>query len=227
MSQEHQIRAGKRPGRRKKPAKEKEPYEPELVIMTPPLPEPDDPPRRKPWETPGRLQCLELSPAVERLLTMGASRHAIITYCVTHGATPSQVDGLIKGIKEVWRANEATGREDRIAEYAAQLDAAIYAAWNVPETIRDEEGGEHVMTDAQGCAVTRPDLAALAKLLKLKAELRGLNAPSKSITLHGDLTPVAAMTPAERQAEIARLLARRQAALGPGVGTVDIAEKSE
>lgn len=191
-------------------------------------PKPHTAPHGKPWLDEGRLALIMLEPAVERMLVMCASRYAIGAYCLDHGASEEQVDGLIRGIKARWRANEAAGREDRIAELSAQIDAAIYSAWNQPvmdQIPREEGGGKVQRVDANGVALTMPDLAALPKLLKLKAELHGLNAPSKHVVLTGTATAVAAMSPAERQAEIDQLLEKRRAAMGPATSSKSLTGK--
>ncbi len=170
----------------------------------------------KPWRERGRLALLDLEPAVERMLLMGCSVATIHAYCqkqrgeVEVGA--AQVAGMIKGIRARWMACEDQTRQERVAEFAAQLDAAIHDAWNRPVMIRTEAGPEPLLAQ-DGTAVTQVDLNALAKLLKLKAELRGLNAPAKHVHLHSDLPPPAALSPVERQEEIARLLAKRDQAL--------------
>lgn len=173
-------------------------------------------PRGKPWLDEGRLALIMLEPAVERMLVMCASRYTITAYCMDQGANPEQVDGLIAGIKARWRKNEEGGREQRIADLSAQLDAAIYASWNQPVMVEVEGGGEIERRDANGAVITKPDLTALPKLLKLKAELHGLNAPSKHVVLSGTVTDVQAMSPAERQAEIDQLLERRRQSMGAG-----------
>jgi hypothetical protein len=176
-------------------------------------------PAGKPWLDSGRLALIMLEPAVERMMLMSASRYAISSYCLAKmpDAEQEQVDGLIRGIKARWRANSiAADREEQIAEHAAQIDAALYAAWNQPQYIdlpKEEGGGRVMVTDQNGQAVTEPDLVAIPKLLKLRADFRGLNAPSRHVVMSGQVTSVAAMSPAERQAEIDQLLERRRQAL--------------
>lgn len=197
------------------------------------------PAKRQPWHEPGRLALIEYEPVVEQMIVRGCARSAIVRWLEDQGATEDQAQGLLRGIRAKWRENNRQHLEERRDEYAAQLDAALYDAWHRPvfEVIKDEESGivtKVPLKTKDGAAVTQADMAAIPKILKLKAELHGLNAPSKSVHLHGELPTVAAMSPVERQAEIDQLLARRAAALGQadaaklpsGKAVIDVGEES-
>lgn len=170
------------------------------------------PPKGEEWRSRGRLALIELEPTVERMLITGCGRAVVMSYCVSRGATEQQVADLVRGIKSRWAAVHDDTRPQRIAEFAAQLDAAIYDAWNRPVIMNTPEG-KVPLRNADGHAVVSADHAALTKYLKLKAELFGLNAPSKHVVLHGEVPSAAALMPVERQAQITQLLERRAAAL--------------
>lgn len=176
--------------------------------------------KSKPWRNAARLELLPLEHAVAKLLLMRTPEPAIMDWVKAQdgyaGVSAAQVDGLILGIRERWRAAQdhpaavATAR----AEQAAMLDAAIHDAWFRP--VFNPETGEP-LKNPDGTAVARADHKALAAYLKLRAEFYGLKAPEKHIHLVGQAPPPRALSPAERQAEIQELLERRkQAMLGSG-----------
>jgi hypothetical protein len=175
--------------------------------------------KSKPWRHANRLQLLPLEFAVEKLLIQRTPEPAICEWVQKQpgyeAATAQQVEGLCLGIRERWAAvadDPATVRRAR-AQHAATLDAAIHDAWNTPVFHFDSDAGEwKPLRNPDGTVAVKTDHKALGTYLKLAAAFHGFDAPAKHahLVLHGQAPPPAALSPAERQAEIARLLERRQ-----------------
>ncbi len=175
--------------------------------------------KSKPWRHANRLQLLPLEFAVEKLILQRTPEPAICTWVQAQpgyaAATPQQVEGLILGIRERWMAvadDPLVVRRQR-AQHAQTLDAAIHDAWNTPVFYFDSDAGEwKPLRNPDGTVAVKTDHKALGTYLKLAAAFYGFDAPAKHahLVLHGQAPPPAALSPAERQAEIDRLLERRQ-----------------
>lgn len=190
-------------------AEQAEPVELELEVRD----------RDKPWNTPGRLALIDLEPQVEQILLNGGPNadEAAVRWLLSKGADIRHARGCIVGIRERWRAvmDEPDRNKAQAAVYNARLEAAW--GWAANKPVFNPLTGE-VLTTEHGHPVTSADLAAVPKLLKLMAEFHGLNQPTKVAHLHGhmNLPPPAALSPADRAAEIERLLSKHRAALAAG-----------
>lgn len=181
--------------------------------------------KSKPWRHANRLQLLPLEFAVEKLLIQRTPEPAIHEWVQKQpgyeAATAQQVEGLCLGIRERWMAvsdDPATVRRQR-AQHAATLDAAIHDAWNTPVFYFDADAGEwKPLRNPDGTVAVKTDHKALGTYLKLASAFYGFDAPTKHahLVMHGQAPPPAALSPAERQAEIDRLLERRQQFLTAG-----------
>jgi hypothetical protein len=162
----------------------------------------------KAWRNRGRLATLDLEPQVELMMVTATPDPAIVAWCMARGASDSQALGLMRGIRARWLEvrDDAVKHEQRKVEFRRRLDFAWNLATHRP--VVDEFG--NVIRTEDGNVAVRADLQAIPKLLKLQMDLDGLAAPAK--VLHGNLgtLSVLALTPAERRAEVDRLLERRQ-----------------
>jgi hypothetical protein len=142
----------------------------------------------------------------------------VIAYCLKNGAdSQAAAEGLIAGIRAKWRVSDAQARPERLAEFRAQLELAIHDAWNRP--VFDKETGEPILNE-DGTICVSTDGKVLALLLRLKAQLNGFlqERPNQHLHIHGNRTEEVgpaprSLTPAERQAEIQRLLDKRASSL--------------
>lgn len=181
--------------------------------------------KAKPWRHANRLQLLPLEHAVEKLVLQQAPEPAICAWVQGQpgykAATPQQVEGLILGIRERWMAahDDPANTRRRRAEHEGMLAAAIHDAWNKPVFYFDPKSNEwKPAMNPDGTVNVNPDHKALGTYLKLRASFYGFDAPTKHahLVMHGQAPPPAALSPAERQAEIGRLLERRQLFLAAG-----------
>jgi hypothetical protein len=174
--------------------------------------------KSKPWRNQNRLQLLPLEYAVEKMVLQRTPEPVICDWVKAQpgyaDATPQQVEGLILGIRERWSAaqDDPHNVRRRRAEHAATLDAAIHDAWHKPVFYFDPKEGWKPAMNPDGTINVNPDHKALGTYLKLAAAFHGFDAPTKHahLVLQGQIPPPAALSPAERQAEIAALLERRQ-----------------
>ncbi len=187
----------------------------ELVAGPPPELEVAD----RPWDTRARRQLIDLEPQVESILRDGGpdGDRLALEFCTSKGAPIGHAKGLIASIKARWTAvmDDPERSKTQAAVYQARLEAAW--SWAAHKPLRDPESGALIRT-AEGVALAEPDLNAVPKILKLIASFHGLDQPAKVAHLHGhmQLPPAAALSPADRAAEIERLLAKHRAALAAG-----------
>ena len=114
------------------------------------------------------------------------------------GCAERTVTTAIARVRERWKQVEAATVLERRATFRAELRQA----W------RD--------------AAAAGDYRAIAVMARTRADVEGIKAPKEtkhSGTVNHHHRPVAAMSPAERQRELAILLAKRQAELGGGTST--------
>lgn len=91
----------------------------------------------------------------------------------------------IKRVKDAWRDASAATLEERRAQFEAEL-------------LRDAAEARR-----------SGDYKAVSSFARVRADVAGLRAPRK-IEITGEITPVQALTPEQRQAEIDRLLSKRK-----------------
>lgn len=193
----------------------------------------------KPWRDRARLDLLPLEAAVEKMVIQRTPIEVIAAWIRSQGTisvevpgedeaevsrgpyadtTDEQVEAMVAAIKAKWRA--VMDSPDMVAqakaEHVAMIDAALHDAWNRPVFVMTE-AGPMPLQNPDGTASVQPDHKAIAAYLKERRETIGLGAVQKHVHahLHGNLPPPAAMSPADKEAEIQQLLERRAAALGP------------
>ncbi len=179
--------------------------------------------KAKGWLTRARLDLLPLEPAVAKLLVQRTPELAIAAWIRSQpqyeATTDDQALGLCAAIKARWavvRDDPGTVAAERAA-HAAMIDAAIHDAWNRPVIVMTDNGPQPAR-NPDGTLAVRADHKALAAYLKERREFYGFGAAQKHVHVHGTMEapPPAALTPADREAEIRVLLERRAAALGHG-----------
>lgn len=175
--------------------------------------------KSKPWRHQNRLQLLPLEAAVEKLVIQRTPDRAIADWVRAQagytGTTDAQVAGLITGIRERWRAayDDPGNLARRRAEHEQMLDAAIHDAWNRPVfRMNPDTGAWEPVLNPDGTQAVQTDHKALPQYLKLRGQFYGFEAPAQHLHIHGKVAPPAALSPAERRAEIDELLERRRRA---------------
>lgn len=177
--------------------------------------------KSKPWRTRARLDLLPLEVAISKMVVQRTPPELIARWVrsqPTFGeVTDEQVAGCVEAIKARWAATrddpDLVAKER--AAHAAMLDAAIHDAWNVPVMIFKQGEGWVPLLNPDGTACTKPDHKALAAYMKERRELFGLTAPTTNINLNlnAKMPSPASLSPADREAEVQALLARRREAL--------------
>lgn len=195
----------------------------------------------KPWRSRARLDLLPLEPQIAKMVIQRTPPEVIAAWVRAQGwitvpvpgeeepevsrgpyadVTDEQVAECIRAIKARWRAvrDEPETVADEGAAHAVMLDAAIHDAWNRPVMVYDKDAGGFVpLRGPDGTAVVQADHKALAAYMRERREFYGFGAPQKHVHghvhVHGVAPPPAAMSPADREAELRALLERRAAAL--------------
>jgi hypothetical protein len=183
----------------------------------------------KPWRTRARLDLLPLEPAVAKMLVQRTPDELIAAWVRTQAqyadVTNEQVMGLCDAIRARWAAvrdDPATVANER-AVHAAMLDAAIHDAWNKPlMRFSPDEGMWVPVLNPDGTVAVQADHKALAAYLRERREFYGFGAPTKHLHLHGQAPPAVALSPADREAELRELMARRNAALAAQGQVIDV-----
>lgn len=111
--------------------------------------------------------------------------HIAIKMAEKHEVTERTVWKYIARIREAWRDASAATLEERRAQFEAEL-------------LRDAAEARR-----------SGDYKAVSSFARVRADVAGLRAPRK-IEITGEVTPVQALTPEQRQAEIDRLLSKRK-----------------
>jgi uncharacterized glyoxalase superfamily metalloenzyme YdcJ len=145
-----------------------------------------------------RVVKARLDDVVERMLASMSTYGEVVDHCVQEFEIHERtVATAIARVKASWKEAEASTVEERRAKFRAELEHA----WKM--------------------ALAEGDYRAIAVMARTRADIEGIKASKK--VEHGGvigLRPVAVMSPAERRHEIAVLLAKQQAALGPGSAPV-------
>lgn len=102
-----------------------------------------------------------------------------------HDVAPRTVYTYIAKIRDAWRDASAATLEERRAQFEAEL-------------LRDAAEARR-----------SGDYKAVSSFARVRADVAGLRAPRK-IEISGEITPVQALNPEQRQAEIDRLLSKRK-----------------
>lgn len=131
---------------------------------------------------------------VQKLLGGMMSYGEVVDYSMQEfGCDERTVTRAIARVRAGWQQAAGAGIDERRAKFLAEL--------------------EHAWRGALAVA----DYRAIAVMARTRADVEGIKAPKK-VDHSGTINhrPVAALSPQEREREIALLLAKRQAALGPG-----------
>jgi hypothetical protein len=141
-----------------------------------------------------RVIAPRLDDFVAKLLGNMMSYGEVVDYAMDKfGCDERTVTRAIARVRAGWQQASAASVDERRAKFLGEL--------------------EHAMRGAIAAA----DYRALAVMFKTRSDVEGIRSVKK-VELGGTvgLRPVAAMSPQERERELQILIAKRQAALGPG-----------
>lgn len=141
-----------------------------------------------------RVIAPRLEDFVQKLLGNMMSYGEVVDFAMDKfGCDERTVTRAIARVRQGWRQAASASVEERRAKFLGELEHA----WRM--------------------ALAEGDFRAIAVMAKTRADVEGIKA-AKQVQVNGTINhrPVAAMAPQERQREIDLLLAKRQAALGPG-----------
>lgn len=145
-----------------------------------------------------RVIAPRLDDYVQKLLGGMMSYSEVTDYAMAEfGCDERTVTRAIARVRAQWQQAAGASIEERRAKFLGELEHA----WRG--------------------ALATGDYRAIAVMARTRADVEGIKMPKK--VEHGGTVhhrPVAAMAPQEREREIAILLAKRQAALGPGAQPV-------